>query len=352
MSMHSAASPRSTVAVFVAASGVVALACTLLLRSAAAQEKLLIAHRGASAHAPENTQAAIDAALGLGADVIEIDVQFSRDLVPVVIHDGTLQRTTNVAAVFPTRSRVSPAGVREWRVRDFTVRDLRRLDAGFWFSPQFRGARILTLTEALRHIGGRAAVIVDIKTPRDLQFGRVTASHRLAAAIAAADRRNAADWVAVSSLDLRDLVPRQLDHLAKFRAVDLLADRPLTDRDLFPPGMCGVSASRRLLNADSDIVRRARERGRHVLAWGFDSESATVPPALWSELQRYVESVDVDGIMTNRLEEFRALHAGGPQRVSWSGCFAVQDSDAAEPLERALPPGATGEPTRRAAPRD
>lgn len=94
------------------------------------------AHRGASAHAPENTLAAFRTAEKLGADGVELDVQRARDGEPVVIHDTTLQRTT--------QGRGPVAG--------YTVAELKMLDAGFKFGPSFRGERIPTLAEALAYI--------------------------------------------------------------------------------------------------------------------------------------------------------------------------------------------------------
>lgn len=93
----------------------------------------LIAHRGASHEAPENTLSAIKRALELPVQAIEIDVHLSKDLIPVVIHDETLLRTTG-----------SPL-----KVADLTLKELKELDAGRWFSPHFKGEKIPTLEEIL-----------------------------------------------------------------------------------------------------------------------------------------------------------------------------------------------------------
>src|SRR5512145_1308110 len=87
---------------------------------------LVIAHRGASAERPENTIAAFDEALRLGADGIELDVQRARDGVPVVYHDRSLRK--------------AGAGLR--RVAALDAGELDRLDAGRWFGGAFRGERI------------------------------------------------------------------------------------------------------------------------------------------------------------------------------------------------------------------
>ena len=94
---------------------------------------LVIAHRGASGHAPENTLAAFNRAIALGAAFIETDLQLSRDSRFVAIHDDTVNRTTNG----------------QGKVHDLSLADLRRLDAGSWFGSEFAGERIPTLEEIL-----------------------------------------------------------------------------------------------------------------------------------------------------------------------------------------------------------
>jgi glycerophosphoryl diester phosphodiesterase len=92
---------------------------------------LVIAHRGASGHAPENTLAAFRKAVSLGAQFIETDLQLSRDARFVAIHDATVDRTTGGRGA----------------VHDLTLAELRRLDAGSWFGSEFAGERIPTLEE-------------------------------------------------------------------------------------------------------------------------------------------------------------------------------------------------------------
>jgi glycerophosphoryl diester phosphodiesterase len=94
---------------------------------------LVIAHRGASGHAPENTLAAFRKAVAQGASFIETDLQLSRDARFVAIHDATLNRTTNGQGA----------------VHDLALAELRRLDAGSWFGSEFAGERIPTLEEIL-----------------------------------------------------------------------------------------------------------------------------------------------------------------------------------------------------------
>ncbi len=93
--------------------------------SAQRANPVVVAHRGASGYAPENTLAAVDAADALGIDWVENDVHRSRDGVLVVLHDTDLKRTTDVEEVFPDRA--------PWAVKDFTAAELAKLDAGSWF---------------------------------------------------------------------------------------------------------------------------------------------------------------------------------------------------------------------------
>ncbi|MBO8172321.1 MAG: glycerophosphodiester phosphodiesterase [Bacillaceae bacterium] len=109
---------------------------------------LIFAHRGASAAAPENTMIAFQKALEMGADGIELDVQLTRDRIPVVIHDEKISRTSNGTG---------------W-VKDLTFRELRTLDFGSWFSPDFRGTRIPALEDVLVWAGPtRLQINIELK---------------------------------------------------------------------------------------------------------------------------------------------------------------------------------------------
>ncbi len=99
------------------------------LRNPDRSRPLIIAHRGDSFHAPENTLEAARLGWEAGADAWELDVQLTRDGVPIVIHDDTLTRTTNVATRFPN----DPRQATGYLVSDFDLAEIRDLDAGAWF---------------------------------------------------------------------------------------------------------------------------------------------------------------------------------------------------------------------------
>jgi len=110
--------------------------------------QLLIAHRGYKAKYPENTMAAFKAAMVIGSPMIELDVTLSRDRKIVVIHDETLDRTTNGRG----------------DVREHAFSELRSLDAGSWFSPEFKGEKLPSLDEVFDLCAGKILVNVEIKT--------------------------------------------------------------------------------------------------------------------------------------------------------------------------------------------
>lgn len=123
----------------------------------------VIAHRGASAYAPENTLAAFEKAIEQQADWFELDCTLSRDGQLIVIHDDKLDRTTNG----------------QGQVADKTLAELKQLDAGSWYSQSFAGEPLPTLDEALELAQGRVGVYIEIK---DTGTARATAAAMLEAA--------------------------------------------------------------------------------------------------------------------------------------------------------------------------
>jgi glycerophosphoryl diester phosphodiesterase len=116
----------------------------------------IIAHRGFSGKAPENTLVAVDRAMRAGADMVEVDVTVTADGHVICLHDETLDRTTD--------GRGSPI--------ERTLSDIRRLDAGSWFDPAFAGERVPTLDEVLGSVKDRILINIEIK-PEAVDHGIV-----------------------------------------------------------------------------------------------------------------------------------------------------------------------------------
>jgi glycerophosphoryl diester phosphodiesterase len=109
-----------------------------------------IAHRGASSYAPENTQSAFRKGLELGADFLECDVHLSKDGMLIIMHDETVDRTTDGKGF----------------IKDMTLEELKRLDAGRKFGDAFEGEKIITLDEFLDEFYGKIGLIIEIKKPK------------------------------------------------------------------------------------------------------------------------------------------------------------------------------------------
>ena len=113
---------------------------------------LIVAHRGARSIAPENTLFALEKSIGR-SDFIEVDIQLSSDGVAVIMHDDTLERTTNVSEIDSFLPK------KPYRVCDFTLEELGRLDYGSWFNKDYSNEPLLTLRDTLEFIKRTKAYI-------------------------------------------------------------------------------------------------------------------------------------------------------------------------------------------------
>ena len=222
----------------------------------------IIAHRGASAVAPESTDAAIREAVRAGAQMIELDIQMTRDGRLVIFHDDRLERTTNGAG--------SVAAAR--------YGDLARLDAGAWFHPRFAGARILLVSQALRLIPHRMRVNLELK--------RTARSRALLRTFLEIVRRaRVSRRLLVSSFD-----PRLLAQLAAAGLSRALICRRDPDRSLHRAIRLGCAAWHPFhALVTPRRVARAHAAKLAVHAWAVDD----APRA------RELARCGVDGIFTN-----------------------------------------------------
>ncbi len=237
---------------------------------------LIFAHRGACRAAPENTLPAFEAAIRLGADGIELDVQYSSDAVLMVIHNPTLEKTTDGAG----------------RVSAHTRAELGELDAGSWFDPQFAGTHIPTLDEVLDVTNGRLLVNIELKALDGLK------SELGADVVALVRARGMAQQVVISSFNPFAL--RQAKQAGPEIECALLLAHDL-------PTWMRLGVTRRYSRADSlhpdaemadaAYVARAQKLGMPVRVWTVDDEA---------ELRRMI-GLGVDAIITNAPDVARAL---------------------------------------------
>jgi glycerophosphoryl diester phosphodiesterase len=232
----------------------------------------IIAHRGASAHAPENTMAAFQRAVELGSPFIETDLHLTRDARFVAIHDKTLQRTTNGQGA----------------VQDHTLADLHKLDAGLWFDRRFGGERIPTLEEVLA-FGREHDVVFYLEIKYDAAWGM---HHALVAALQAAD---ALARTIVISFDPQAL--RSVRELDASIMIGLLSERD--DGDLVKTAL--ETGARQICPRHDAMTRalvdRAHEAGLHVVTWTVNELTD----------MRAAITAGVDGVITDVPDRLRAL---------------------------------------------
>lgn len=273
---------------------------------------LLVAHRGASGYAPEHTLAAYALAIEQGADFVEQDLQVTKDGHLICLHDPDLSRTTNVKELFADRATMRDSeqtghAQRGYFTIDFTLAEIKRLDAGSWFNranrfainPTYEGERIPTIEEAIKLVGNKAGLYIELKNyPFYKQLGFDTAE-KLAVVLKAHGFDKARERILIQSFSKECLL--KLKKIASaYRRIQLL---PMED------------AARK-------------------------DDSAKVTPALAKEIAAYAEGVGPSKTMLKDAADVAVFHAEkllvhpytfrGPTTAS-----------ARKPLDEAQPNGST-----------
>jgi len=231
----------------------------------------IVAHRGYSGVAPENTLKALEAAVQAGVEAVEFDVQIAACGTPVLFHDQMLGRTTN--GVGPLKRR--------------PLAHLKILDAGSWFGPEFAQERIPTLEEALKFLSGRVQEIhLDVKGYREMEdldrivmLTRATGTDEQAVLVSS-------DWVIMNRFKqvARDIRRTYLVE-ERYRFPEAL-DRAAVDEGSL------LSVGIDLARARPEGLEEARSAGVELVTWTVDD----------SETAEWALSVGVRRILTNRVE--------------------------------------------------
>ncbi len=256
-----------------------------LARAVVAREGVLvIAHRGASAEAPENTLHAFRRGIDAGADLIELDYRHAKDGRPHVCHDATLDRTTDA---------VRHWGASKHAIAERTSGELRALDAGGWFHPTFRGATLPSLAEALRVIQDGGMALIERKTGDAQTLAKLLVD------------RGLVERVVVQAFDWRFLAAcrKELPGLS----LGALGSKELTPERLAQIGQTGAG----VVGWNHEYVDArcvARVHGKGLKLWVYTVDDPARALAL--------RALGVDGIITNRPAAIRkALDAAaGEQR--------------------------------------
>jgi glycerophosphoryl diester phosphodiesterase len=209
---------------------------------------LVIAHRGYCARYPENTLAAFEGAVEAGCHMIELDVNLTRDRRLAVIHDHVLDRTTSGSGP----------------VRDATLGELRRLDAGSWFHPRFAGERVPELGEVLERISGRVPLNIEIKRRAFEAHDPPDAVERQVVDLVR--RHQATSWVVISSFEVRIL--ERVAAMENPPALSILSEEPAgAELIRLLADLKAVSWNPSLRVLSRDQVARVHAAGCLVLPW-------------------------------------------------------------------------------------
>jgi glycerophosphoryl diester phosphodiesterase len=232
----------------------------------------IIAHRGAAGHAPENTLVAFERAVELGTGFIETDLHLTRDGQFIAIHDGTLDRTTNGKGT----------------VHEFTLAEIRKVDAGLWYDRSYMGQRIPTLEEVLE-FGRKHDVVFYLEVKYEAAWGM---HHALVAAL---QKSQSAARTVVISFDPKTIAAiRSLDASLM---IGILVEDPKVDAvkaalDVGARQLCPKSTL-----VTKKLVEQAHEAGLQVVTWTVNQV----------EEMHSVIATGVDGIMTDFPDRLRAV---------------------------------------------
>ncbi len=280
---------------------------------AATAKKQLIAHRGASGYAPEHTPAAYTLAMEQQADFVEPDLAVTKDNVLICLHDDTLERTTNIAEVFGDRPSVNvrtrqPG--KHWLANDFTIAEIKTLDAGKWYKPEFAGQHIQTFQDAIDLVRGKAGLYPELKSP-ELYKSRGVDQVKLFVDIM---KKNGLEKP--ESLRTTPVIIQSFDEEAIRRvAVDLptvprvfltsreedISDARLAQLATFATG---IAPEKTVIAKHPDMVARAHAAGLTVTAWTFAASEKTAYPSVRDEMAQFLYTFGIDALFTNNPDQF------------------------------------------------
>ncbi|WFB10113.1 glycerophosphodiester phosphodiesterase [Streptomyces sp. LX-29] len=264
---------------------------TLTARAATARTHapVAVAHRGASAYAPENTLAAVDEAAERGIRWVENDVQRTKDGELIIMHDTTLSRTTDVEQVFPGRA--------PWKVSEFTAEEIEQLDAGSWFGPEFAGEPVPTLEDYMETVEDNGqSLLMELKAP-ELYPGVERQTLRLLRREGWLDRSHIKRRLIIQSFSagsVRTVHELRPEVRTGFLGAPAVADLPTyaAFADQINPNHKAVTPE---YVAAIHAVRGAHGRPLQVFTWTVDDGPTAVKLA-WA---------GVDGVITNKPDVIR-----------------------------------------------
>ncbi len=293
---------------------VLIIASTLGAAGGAQTRKINVAHRGASAYAPEHTLAAYRLAIEQGADYVEQDLAVTKDGVLICLHDPTLERTTNVEQLFPDRATTvtwEGKSNRSWLANDFTLAEIKTLDAGSWFDAKFANERIPTFDEAVALIRGKAGVFPELKTP-EVYKGREVDFERLVAAALDKHTLRGAGADAKTPIILQTFSEESARKLARMKigvpVVLLLSSgkgwETAATVNSWKGIVQGLGPNKSILLENPRLIEWAHTAGMTVTPYTFRSSNAGTFASVKAEMEHFLYALGVDALFTDNPDQF------------------------------------------------
>ena len=282
----------------------ITLTTTVLSIRAAEPRKELIAHRGASGYAPEHTPAAYRLAMDQHADFVEPDLAVTKDNVLICLHDDSLARTTNIAEVYPDRAKAL--------ANDLTIADIKKLDAGKWFKPEFAGQRIQTFQEAIDLVRTQPGIGLypELKSP-ELYKSRGVDQVKLFVDLIKKNGLEKPEWlkktpVIIQSFDETAIrrVATELPTIPRVLLVERRGDVSEGRLREIKSFATGVAPEKSLVAEHPELVRQAHALGLTVTCWTFRADEKTSFPTVRDEMTKYLYDYGIDALFTNNPDQF------------------------------------------------
>lgn len=273
--------------------------------------RINIGHRGACAYVPEHTFASYRLALEMKADFVEPDLQVTKDGVLICMHDTTLDRTTNVKQVFPDRSR-EVNGKKRWVISDFTLAEIKTLDAGSWFDKKFAGEKVPTLQEMIDLVRGKAGIIPETKSPEAYEKSGLSMEKLLMELL----KKNGLDRPGADPKTPVVIQSFSLPSLRKMKK-EVGCELPLlflyerAGKETFCPENCqklkvevdGIGPAKNIVLAQHDLIKNAHQAGLTVTIYTCRSKNVGAFPDVHTEMKHFLD-LGVDAIFTDNPDQF------------------------------------------------
>jgi glycerophosphoryl diester phosphodiesterase len=273
----------------------------------------IVGHRGASAYAPENTIPALQLAAEQGATYVEYDLQPTKDGVLVLLHDETLERTTDVEEVFPQRFREVKGAdgntTKRWYLNDFTFAEVQKLEAGTWFDAKFKGTRVPSHVEAIDAMKGKCGLFIELKAPEKYAAKGYDVEGTTLAELkkAGLDQPyvNAKTPVLIQSFDLSS-VQKLTNTLKTKLPVHFLYSKRDQAKWTTAEGMkqirgfaTGISPEKDVLVENPKAAEWARAAGLAVTPYTYRASAVKGYADVSAEMAHYLKTYQLDGLITD-----------------------------------------------------